>query len=258
MTGRAKRAGLPLRRAALASVPSARRCRTFTASPYFDVCHLPCLPRSGRPARCLAAADAMHTLRLSRLPRLRRSAGRGRHQHQPLPARRRRDAARAGKTPRRRTQAARSRLWRTGTAHACGDRRNALYRLSQMPRCVSGGRHRGRAPAHAHGDRFRVQRLRAVCAALSGGLHRLGTVFGARGSRAVAGLCAGRNHALRARTERRLARLARRTKTRTTRRGSIFPDRDTIRRDIAAALERAKRKNFTGLTGLRRIYRIKA
>ena len=105
-------------------------------------------------------------------------------------------AARAGKTPRRRTQAARSRLRRTGTAHACGDRRNALYRLSQVPRCMPGGRHRGRAPAHAHGDRFRVQRLRTVRATLPGGLHRLGTVFGARGSRAVAGLCAGRNHAL--------------------------------------------------------------
>ena len=55
----------------------------------------------------------------------------------------------------------------------------------------------------------------------------------------------------RARTERRLARLARRTKTRTTRRGSIFPDRDTIRRDIAAALARTKKKKF------HRIYRIR-
>ncbi|MEK7696661.1 MAG: hypothetical protein AAB346_00790, partial [Pseudomonadota bacterium] len=49
----------------------------------------------------------------------------------------------------------------------------------------------------------------------------------------------------RARTERRLARLARRTKTRTTRRGSIFPDRDTIRRDIAAALARTKKKKIS-------------
>lgn len=46
----------------------------------------------------------------------------------------------------------------------------------------------------------------------------------------------------RQRAESRRARLARKPLRKSARRGSIFPDHDTIRRDIAAALERARHK----------------
>lgn len=46
----------------------------------------------------------------------------------------------------------------------------------------------------------------------------------------------------RRRAEARRARLERRPLRKPARRGSIFPDRDTIRRDITAALERARHK----------------
>ena len=48
----------------------------------------------------------------------------------------------------------------------------------------------------------------------------------------------------RRRTEARRARLTRRQPRKRAHRGSIFPDRDTIRRDIAAALERTRKKKF--------------
>lgn len=47
----------------------------------------------------------------------------------------------------------------------------------------------------------------------------------------------------RRRAEARRARLERKPLRKPARRGSIFPDRDTIRRDIAAALERARHKH---------------
>jgi electron transport complex protein RnfB len=48
----------------------------------------------------------------------------------------------------------------------------------------------------------------------------------------------------RERATARRARLERRQRQKHARRGPIFPDRDTIRRDIAAALERAKQKRI--------------
>ena len=54
------------------------------------------------------------------------------------------------------------------------DRRSALHRLHALHRRLPGGRDRGRAGLHAHGDRGLLHRLRAVPAALPRGLHRDG------------------------------------------------------------------------------------
>ena len=131
-----------------------------------------------------AAADAVHALRLQRLPPVCRGHRERRGGYQPVPARRDRNHHRARRTHRTLAGTAQSRQRHRSGAHRGLHRRGSLHRLHQVPAALPGGRHRRRAARDAHRVGRAVHRLRAVHRALPGRLHRHGPA--ARQSRTCA------------------------------------------------------------------------
>ena len=125
-----------------------------------------------RPDRRRAAANAMHQVRLSGMPALRRSDRRRRGRHQPVPARRHRRRAphfgadRPAGHPDQPGQ--RLRAPARGRLH----RRTAVHRLHPVHPGLPGRRDPRRGQADAHHPAEPVHRLRPVRGALPGRLHR--------------------------------------------------------------------------------------
>ena len=116
----------------------------------------PCRPRAAN--RCAVAADAMHALRLRRLPAVCARRSPTASADQPLPARRRRRDRRARRLTGRPAVPLDRGCGTPRTARRGADRRGALHRLHAVHRRVPGRRDRRRREAHARGAARAVHR----------------------------------------------------------------------------------------------------
>ena len=135
---------------------------------------LPMTADLSRSDRRPPAADAMHEVRLSRVPSVCCSDRAGRGGDRSMSARRRggdREARRAARVGR---QAAEPGQRRGAAACRGTDRRELVHRLHAMHPGMSGRRHRRSPQADAHGAAGALHRLRTVYPALPRGLHRDG------------------------------------------------------------------------------------
>jgi len=135
-------------------------------------------PNTRRPHRRSASPDAMHQVRLPRMPSLCRSRCKRRGQLQPMPAGRRRRCRATRCVARQTGDSAQFRQRRRKAAAVGGYRRTSLHRLHVVHAGLSGRCNSWRTETDAYGDRRALYRLRFVCAALPRRLHRLAAGHG--------------------------------------------------------------------------------